>query len=65
MKSKKRALGRGLDAILESPDTDITSRDISGNYVAGAIADIPIDQIEANPFQPRTEFDEESLIELA
>ncbi len=63
-KPTKRALGRGLDAILSSPDTDITSKDISGNYVAGAIAEIKIDQIEANPFQPRTDFDEMMLREL-
>lgn len=62
---KKRALGRGLNAILESPETDITSRDISGSYVAGAIANIPIDHIDNNPFQPREEFDEEALQELA
>ncbi len=62
---KKRALGRGLNAILESPETDITSRDISGSYVAGAIANIPIDNIDNNPFQPREEFDESSLKELA
>lgn len=61
----KRALGRGLDAILQSPETDITSKDISGNYVAGAIAEIDIDLIETNPFQPRTEFDETALRELA
>jgi ParB family chromosome partitioning protein len=65
MKSKKKALGRGLEAILQSPDTDITSKDISGNYVVGAIAELVIDQIEANPFQPRTVFDEEELAELS
>ena len=63
--NKKRGLGRGLDAILQSPETDITSRDISGDYVAGAVAEIDINLIEANPFQPRTEFDEEALEELA
>ncbi|HPT14171.1 MAG TPA: ParB/RepB/Spo0J family partition protein [Bacteroidales bacterium] len=62
---KKRALGRGLSAILESPETDITSKDISGNYVAGAIANIPVGSIDANPFQPREEFDETSLRDLA
>ncbi len=62
--NKKRALGRGLSAILESPDTDITSKDISGNYVVGAVADIAVKSIEANPFQPRTEFDEDRLNEL-
>ncbi|MBR7175949.1 MAG: ParB/RepB/Spo0J family partition protein [Bacteroidales bacterium] len=63
--NKKRGLGRGLDAILQSPETDITSSDISGNYVAGAVAELNIDHIEANPFQPRTDFDEAALQELA
>ena len=54
-----------MDAILQSPETDITSRDISGDYVAGAVAEIDINLIEANPFQPRTEFDDEALKELA
>lgn len=64
MKVRKNALGRGLSAILESPDTDITSRDISGDYVAGAIAFIPISSIEPNPFQPRQEIDPATLTEL-
>jgi len=54
-----------LDAILQSPETDITSRDISGDYVAGAVAEIEIGKIEANPFQPRTDFEAESMEELA
>lgn len=65
MKTKKKALGKGLDAILSSPETDITSKDISGNYVVGAVADISVNKIEVNPFQPRDKFDEESLNELA
>ena len=65
MKTKKKALGRGLDAILQSPETDITSKDISGNYVVGAIANIDIGKIEANPFQPRDNFDDELISELA
>ncbi len=62
---KKTALGRGLSAILESPETDITSKDISGNYVVGAIAELELSKIEVNPFQPRKEFDETALQELA
>lgn len=62
---KKTGLGRGLSAILESPETDITSKDISGNYVAGAIANLPISKIETNPFQPREDFDETALAELS
>ena len=49
---KNRVLGRGLDSILQSPETDITSKDISGDYVAGAVAEIDINLIETNPFQP-------------
>ncbi len=64
-KQKKRGLGRGLEAILQSPDTDITSADISGNYVAGAIAELEISKIEANPFQPRADFDDMAMRELA
>ncbi len=62
---KKTGLGRGLSAILESPETDITSKDISGNYVAGAIANLPVGKIETNPFQPREDFDEAALTELS
>ena len=58
-------LGRGLDAILQSPETDITSKDISGSYVAGAIAELDISKIETNPFQPRTDFDQMMLREMA
>lgn len=65
MNSKKRVLGRGLSAILSSPETDITSKDISGDFVAGAIAEINIERIDANPFQPRDIFEEEALKELA
>ncbi|MEI8049149.1 MAG: ParB/RepB/Spo0J family partition protein [Bacteroidota bacterium] len=62
---KRTGLGRGLSAILESPETDITSKDISGNYVAGAIANLSVSKIETNPFQPREDFDESALAELS
>ncbi|MFO8129839.1 MAG: ParB/RepB/Spo0J family partition protein [Bacteroidales bacterium] len=65
MKTKKKALGRGLDAILQSPETDIHSKEIADNYIVGAIANISVDIIEANPFQPRNNFEEETLEELA
>jgi len=65
MTNKKRALGRGLDAILQRQDTDITSKDISGNYVVGDIASLALSKIEPNPFQPRTDFDLSALNELA
>jgi len=62
--SKKNALGRGLGALLQSAETDVTSRGGEGALV-GSIGSIPIAQIEANPFQPRTHFDQEKLDELA
>ena len=65
LKGKRNALGRGLESILQSPETDITSGDISGNYVAGAIAEIELSKIETNPFQPRSDFDGMMLRELA
>jgi ParB family chromosome partitioning protein len=64
-KKKRSALGRGLEALLQSPDTDITSKDISGNYVVGAIASLSLEKIEVNPFQPRNTFEPEALEELA
>ena len=63
--TKKTGLGKGLDLILGSAETDITSKDISGDFVAGAVAEIDINLIETNPFQPRMEFDETALRELA
>ena len=65
MKTKKRALGRGLDAILQSPESDIHSKEIAQNYVVGAIANIDINTIESNPFQPRNNFGENGIQELA
>ncbi|MBD77657.1 MAG: chromosome partitioning protein ParB [Crocinitomicaceae bacterium] len=68
MANKKRALGRGLSALLESADTDITSKQnpsISVNRVAGSISTIPIKDVVENPFQPRSMFTQEALEELA
>ncbi len=64
--SKKKALGRGLSALLENVETDITTgtKSESTSRVLGSVAMLPVDQIEANPFQPRSIFDEESLMEL-
>ena len=62
MTSKKTGgLGRGLGSIL--PDIDLGAA--QGNGVTAAISEIPTDQIEANPYQPRKEFEAEALEELA
>lgn len=66
--NKRNALGKGLGALLQNPDTDITSKSAStSNEVAlvGSISEIAIESIQANPFQPRTHFEEEALRELA
>ena len=64
--SKKKGLGRGLSALLADVETDITTgtNTESTTRVLGSVSTLPLDQIEANPFQPRTVFDEESLMEL-
>ena len=66
MKDKKRAMGRGLGAILSAESkaiqsaTDAGAKDLVGNIVA-----IPIEDIYPNANQPRTHFDEKALQELA
>lgn len=67
MSSKKPALGKGLSALLESSDTDFSSKSFEQNAseILGSIAEIKLSEIEANPFQPRTNFDEEGIAELA
>jgi ParB family transcriptional regulator, chromosome partitioning protein len=68
--SKKKALGRGLSALLSDSDDDKLEVDLPVSSSpsarpASGIAEIPIDEIEVNPFQPRTHFDQEALLELA
>ena len=64
--SKKRpALGKGLSALLESSLTDITSEDLSDASVLGSVALLPMNSIEANPFNPRTHFETDALSELS
>jgi ParB family chromosome partitioning protein len=64
--TKKRALGRGLSALLESENDSAATTSNSSNAIhsTGNIALISISQIEANPFQPRSRFEEIPLKEL-
>lgn len=77
--SKKAALGKGLSALLPQmpPHDDDAGRD-SGegtrtrlyNFedrlrLAGRVADVEVDAIRPNPYQPRKDFNEEALDELA
>jgi ParB family chromosome partitioning protein len=79
---KKKALGKGLSALLDdtsslksqrnfsSAETDGGGRrdhnaNNSNEGSLGSVNEIRIAEIEINPFQPRTDFDEQALIELA
>lgn len=57
VRKKYSALGRGLDALISTEDVKTQG--------SSTINEIPIDQIEANPNQPRREFEETALHELA
>jgi ParB family chromosome partitioning protein len=61
---KRSALGKGLSALLENAETDITTKS-SNAGVVGSVSMLPIDSIEANPFNPRTSFEREALEELS
>ncbi|MFN5984433.1 MAG: ParB/RepB/Spo0J family partition protein [Fluviicola sp.] len=60
---KKPALGKGLSALLENSGA-MKSQNTSSPS-AGSVALLPIVQIEANPFNPRTNFEKEALEELS
>lgn len=59
---RKNALGRGLGALLE--DSSNNSSDLQTSS-SGNLNEIPLDQIQVNPYQPRTHFDRTALEELA
>ena len=62
--NKKRALGRGLSALLES-DGGSNATSVSSAPSPGGISMVQIIHVEANPFQPRSRFEEIPLQELA
>ena len=57
--AKKNALGKGLGALIEDAGRS------EGIREGALINEVEMGKIEVNPFQPRTTFDEESLMELA
>jgi ParB family chromosome partitioning protein len=57
--TKKNALGRGLGALIEGVEKEVLEKKVEANL------QIAIESIDANPFQPRTRFDEQALKELA
>jgi len=67
--NKKDALGKGIRSLLQNIDSDLKTT--AGNLKTEvleqttSILRIPLDQIEVNPKQPRRDFDESALSELA
>ena len=57
---KRRALGKGLDALIPRPHSGPT-----GEAEGGKPREIPVDQIDSNPFQTRSQVNQEQLAELA
>lgn len=69
MSKSKEALGKGIRALLNNIDDDATKvgRAKANNEYeqTGTVVKIPLSQIEVNPFQPRVDFNEEALNDLA
>ncbi len=62
---KRKAMGRGLSALLKDTGEVNSAADINADKIVGAIAEIEIEKIHPNPDQPRTQFSKEALEELA
>ena len=62
---KRSALGRGLGALLDDSVLESRPKLVSDSVKQPLINEIPLKYIKSNPFQPRTDFDEEALNELA
>jgi ParB family transcriptional regulator, chromosome partitioning protein len=60
--AKRNALGKGLGALLENSDDDVS---VVAEGTVNSVATISLNKIVANPFQPRNEFEDEALSELA
>ena len=67
METKRRALGKGLEELFNSEPIDYSNleKQIVEETPKEEIVMLPLDELRANPYQPRTTFDEESLEELA
>lgn len=70
--SKRKALGRGLNALLSDSndaddrlEVDLPSAAKQVDQPTAGLSEIPIGHIEVNPYQPRTHFDQDALLELA
>jgi ParB family chromosome partitioning protein len=62
----KRAMGKGLSAILGDEAAKVNKvTDRGAEKLVGSVAMIPLSSITTNPFQPRSNFDNDALVELA
>ncbi len=59
---KRRALGRGLDALIPAGSAEVAT---NSGVTDVALLRIPVDRVRPNPFQPRQQFDDTELEELA
>lgn len=62
--AKARGLGRGLSSLIPERVTPLESQDSTGG-TSGGLENVPLSLISANPYQPRREFREPELAELA
>ena len=63
---KKQVLGRGLSALLKDSKNEPTASDrLNNSAQVGNIIELELKLIEMNPFQPRTQFKEDSIRELS
>lgn len=65
MTKKRGSLGRGLSAILGNYTSTIATDTENTPTKLGSTHELPISKIQTNPFQPRTEFNQEKLQELS
>ena len=61
---KRHVLGKGLSALLDDAGFDADKKQ-KGSPSAGSVFELPVGSVKVNPFQPRTDFNEETLEELA
>ena len=67
MENKRKALGKGLEQLFSNEviDFDNFEKKIVNETKDSDIVEIPLTEIRSNPYQPRKEFDEQSLREFA
>ena len=67
METKRKALGKGLEQLFSNEVINFQdyTKEIVENAKSSDILEIPLSEIRSNPYQPRKEFNEETIKELA